>query len=165
VVRILTRRYIRFGLGLWCLTPISTIFQPYRGFVIVFLFFFDWWILITSLCHLQTHVASCRPIIYFSVFSSMLWWQLRCFVRLYSQQTDKQRSIKHEPHFKPVMTLGVPKVELENLNPFSIAHFFFILFRHSCNCLSMLFIFLHGFLNPMDSCPIYSVYSVKVEAH
>jgi hypothetical protein len=30
---------------------------------------------------------------------------------------------------------------LENLNPFSIAHFS-ILFRHNCNCLSMLFIFL-----------------------
>jgi hypothetical protein len=36
----------------------------------------------------------------------------------------------------------IPRVfELENLNPFSIAHFS-ILFRHSCNCLSMLFIFL-----------------------
>jgi hypothetical protein len=36
----------------------------------------------------------------------------------------------------------IPRVfELENLNPFSIAHFS-ILFRHSCNCLSTLFIFL-----------------------
>ena len=36
----------------------------------------------------------------------------------------------------------IPTVfEQENLNPFSIAHVS-ILFRHSCNCLSMMFIFL-----------------------